>query len=102
MTGRGTTSDALLGEWQLLRCEVPLEIQPGTRMSFRSDGALDYAIPTADGVLRVTLRWRLEQGTLHTVHDDGSNALAVAATIGEAEILSFDFGGPRAFFVRTT
>ena len=77
-------------------------MQPGTQMLFGADGGLDYSIPTADGLLRVTLRWRLEHGMLHTMHDDGSNPVAVTATIGEAEILTFDFGGPRAFFVRTT
>lgn len=102
MTAPHTTPDALVGTWQLLRCETPVEIQPGTLMQFGADGALDYVIPTGDGVLRVTLRWRLEQGTLHTMHEDGSNPVAVSASIGEADVLAFDFGGPRAFFVRST
>jgi hypothetical protein len=48
------------------------------------------------------MRWRVEKGKLHTMHEDGTNPVAVRAVVGEAEILSFDFDGPRAFFVRST
>ncbi|MES3034267.1 MAG: hypothetical protein V4813_09745 [Gemmatimonadota bacterium] len=102
MTPDRSASEALVGTWRLLRCEAPLEIQPGTTMRFGADGTLDYVIPTGDGVLRVALRWRLDAGTLHTMHEDGSNPVTVAASIGEADVLAFDFGGPRAFFVRST
>ena len=102
MTGLHLTVDALLGTWQLVRCEAPLEMQPGTQMCFDVENQLTYLIPTADGALRVTLRWRLELATLHTMHEDGSNPVSVAASLGAAEVLAFDFGGPRAFFVRRT
>jgi hypothetical protein len=71
-------------------------------MRFADHAELEYTIPTGDGTLRVALRWRLELGILHTVHADGSNPVAVPAEIGEADVLAFDFGGPRAFFVRST
>lgn len=100
--GVPATDAQLLGVWQLLRCEAPLEIQPGTRMQFDADGQLHYAIPTADGLLRVTLRWQVRDGVLRTWHEDGSNPVAVPATLGQAEILSFNFDGRRAFFVRAT
>ena len=93
-------ADHLLGQWQLLRCETPLEIEPGTRMRFSADGMLEYAIPTAQGDLQLTLRWRLHVATLHTEHLDGSNPVTVSATLGAGEVLTFDFGGPRAWFVR--
>ena len=50
MTGAGNRevpAPWLIGTWQLLRCEAPLEIQPGTRMQFAADESLEYAIPTA-------------------------------------------------------
>jgi len=96
------SSQALIGTWVLLRSESPLEIQPGTQMHFADDGELTYVIPTADGALSVTLRWRLEAATLHTAHEDGSNPVAVGVAIGDAEVLVFDFGGPRSFFERST
>lgn len=96
------TPDTLVGTWQLVRCESPLEIQPGTQMQFAATHLLTYVIPTAEGALRVTLRWRLDGDMLHTEHEDGSNPVAVGAGIGAADVLTFDFGGPRAFFVRST
>lgn len=96
------TTATLLGTWQLVRCDAPLEIQPGTQMQFAAERELTYVIPTAHGTFRTTLDWHFDNGTLHTRNADGSNAVAVGVTLGEAEILVFDFGGPRAFFVRST
>ncbi|HYW49313.1 MAG TPA: hypothetical protein VE861_01835 [Gemmatimonadaceae bacterium] len=96
------SGDALLGSWQLLRFDAPLEIQPGTRMHFALPERLEYTIPTADGALYVSLRWRVEDGQLHTMHEDGTNPVQVAVWMGLADILTFDFGGPRALFVRAT
>ncbi|MBC7843628.1 MAG: hypothetical protein H7099_15010 [Gemmatimonadaceae bacterium] len=94
------TASWLIGTWQLLRCETPLEIQSGTRMHFAADERLDYAIPTPEGLFRVTMRWSLARGVLLTVHDDGSNPVEVGATLEAGDVLTFDFGGPRAWFVR--
>jgi len=92
----------IVGSWQLLRCESPLEIEPGTRMEFRADAQLAYLIPTSTGPLQVTLRWRVADGVLHTVHPDGSNPVQVLTGFGDADVLTFDFGGPRAWYVRRT
>lgn len=100
MTGLHLTADALLGTWQLVRCDAPLEMQPGTQMHFEVANRLTYLIPTADGVVRVTLRWRLDSATLHTMHEDGSNPVQVRIALGDADVLTFDFGGPRAWYVR--
>ena len=90
----------VVGTWQLLRCEAPLEIEPETRMEFCNDAQLMYLIPTATGPLQVTLRWRVANGMLHTVHEDGSNPVQVRIALGDADVLTFDFGGPRAWYVR--
>lgn len=94
------TASWLIGIWQLLRCEEPLEIGAGTRMHFGADQRLEYAIPTPEGVFRVTLRWSFADGLLRTVHDDGSNPVEVRASLGAGDLLTFDFAGPRAWFVR--
>jgi hypothetical protein len=107
-SARAVTGDAsglvsaewLIGTWQLLRCEAPLEIEPGTRMHFATDDRLEYSIPTADRPLQVTLQWRLEGDILHTQHADGSNPVQVRVTHGEADVMTFDFDGARAWFVR--
>jgi hypothetical protein len=90
----------LLGRWQLLRCESPLEIQPGTRMEFRDDSHVAYMIPAAGRDLHIALRWQLEADVLHTAHEDGSNPVRVRVAHGDGDILRFDFGGSRAWFVR--
>lgn len=92
--------DWILGLWQLLRCDAALDLQPGTRMDFGADGRLVYTIPTADGPLRVVLIWRLTDGVLHTTLEDGSNPVQVGAQCADAEVLTLDFAGPRAWFVR--
>lgn len=96
------TGLALIGTWQLLRAEAPLELEPGTRMHFAPDATMEYQIPTATGPLRVDLRWRLERETLHTALADGGNPVQARVTIGEGDVLTVDFGGPRAWFVRHT
>ncbi len=95
------TGAMLLGTWQLLRAESPLELEPGTRMEFGPDGALTYLIPTADGPLCVALRWHLDRDLLHTSLADGGNPVQARVAIGGAEVLTVDFGGKRAWFVRT-
>jgi hypothetical protein len=95
-----TSADWLIGSWQLLRCDAPLEILPGTRMHFATDKQLEYAIPAEGRLMRVTLRWRVDGAVLHTEHFDGSNPVDVGIARGEADVLTFDFGGPRAWFVR--
>ncbi len=102
MTATALTTESLLGIWQLVRCVAPLEIQPGTQMHFAPDGSLTYLIPTADAALRISLRWRLDGGVLHTTHEDGTNPVAVPASLGPAEVLAFDFDGLRAFFLRSS
>jgi hypothetical protein len=92
--------DWILGSWQLLRCDPEIELQPGTRMQFGADHQLEYLIPIPDHPLRVVLRWRVADGVLHTNLDDGSNPVQVGIVLGPAEVLTFDFGGPRAWFVR--
>ena len=103
MTGpkNDTTTDAwLIGTWHVMRSEAPIEIQPGTRMHFGADGNLEYAIPTGGQILSVVLRWNLDGEMLRSVHTDGSNPVAVRVSRGEADVLTFDFDGPRAWFVR--
>jgi hypothetical protein len=106
MTASSTTpstpsADAwLLGRWQLLRCEAPLEIQQGTRMHFRGDACVEYSIPAGGQTLQLELHWQFDGAILHTVHPDGTNPVSVRVTKGAADVLTFDFNGPRAWFVR--
>ena len=86
--------------WRLLRCEPPLEIEPGTAMCFRPPDLLEYMIPAADTTLSLMLRWRITGNELRTEHPDGSNPMRVDVALTGEGVLTFDFGGPRAWFVR--
>jgi hypothetical protein len=90
----------LIGTWQVLRSEAPLEIEPGTRMAFSDGGALQYTIPTAHGPVAANLRWHVVDAVLHTVLDDGTNATSVHIVHGDGDTLMCDFGGPRAWYIR--
>jgi hypothetical protein len=90
----------LLGTWSILRAESPIEIQPGTEMQFAENGHLEYAVPTGEGMIRVSLRWALNGSMLRTTFDDGSNEVEVNASLGDGDVLVLDFGGPRAWYVR--
>ncbi len=90
----------LHGGWRLLRCDAALEFTPGTRMRFHDDATLDYTIPTDEGELQVRLRWRLDGAVLRTDLAEGGNPVTVGVVRGQAEVLEFDFGGNRAWFVR--
>jgi len=95
-------TDWIVGSWRLLRCEAPVEIEPGTQMTFAAPAEMQYSIPTAQGPLRVELRWRIDGSMLHTEHLDGTNAVEVAVAHGAGDVLTFDFRGPKAWFVRET
>jgi hypothetical protein len=99
-TSEAVTPERLSGTWLFLRCEPPLEMEPGTRMRFASDALLQYMIPTATGPLTVALQWRVADGVLFTKHTDGTNPVTARVAIDDTGVLSYDFGGPRAWFVR--
>ncbi len=90
----------ILGTWQLLRAEAPLELQAGTRMHFGADQRLEYTIPTPQGALQIALGWRLDGAVLRTQLDDGTNPVEADVGIDAADVMTIRFGGPRAWFVR--
>jgi hypothetical protein len=90
----------ILGTWQLLRADASLELQQGARMHFGTDQRLEYTIPGPEGMLRVTLTWRLAGARLRTQLEDGSNPVEVGVHLDALDVMTFDFGGPRAWFVR--
>jgi hypothetical protein len=101
-TSHEVRADWLLGTWQLLHCDAPLEIAPGTRMQFDSAHRLTYIIPTGEGAMSVELHWRVAGQRLYTQFDDGSNPLDVGVTLGTGDVLVVDFNGAKARYVRAS
>ncbi len=91
----------ILGTWQLLRADAAVELQPGARMHFGADQRLEYTIPGPEGVFCVTLVWRVDGGArLRTHLEDGTNPVEVEVYVDAHDVMTLDFGGPRAWFVR--
>ena len=90
----------LLGAWRLLRAESALELQPGTRLDFRTGGQLLYTIEVGGQARTFVLVWRVVDDQLETANPVDGHAMTASVSIGEADVLVLDFTGPRAWFVR--
>ena len=90
----------LLGAWHLIRAEAPLEMIPGTRMAFRFGGQLDYALTVEGRTTRFALVYRVVGDTLRTENPSSPHAAEARLSLGDDDILTLDFGGPRAWFAR--
>jgi hypothetical protein len=90
----------LLGRWRLLHADAPLELMPGTRMDFREGAELLYTIAVEGREFDLTLVYRVDGDLLLTDNPAAPHSAATRFTLGPGEVLVFDFGGPRAHFVR--
>ena len=92
----------LFGRWRLLRAEPELDFAPGVRMDFRTGGRLLYTIDAGGREQVIALIYRVEGDMLRTDNPAAPHATATRFSHGEADVLVFDFSGPRAWFVRET
>lgn len=90
----------LLGAWHLIRAEAPLEILPGTRMEFGEAGHLEYAVTVEGRITRFALAYRVDGDLLHTESHTSPHSAEARLSLGDDDILTIDFGGPRAWFAR--
>jgi hypothetical protein len=90
----------LYGRWRLLRADAPLELMPGTRMDFREGGELRYTLALEGREFDLTLVYRVDGDLLLTDNPAAPHSAATRFSLGPGEVLVFDFGGPRAWFVR--
>ena len=101
MTGGGGPAPAwLLGAWHLIRAEAPLEMLPGTRMEFGQGGHLEYALTVEGRTTRFALVYRVDGDLLRTENPASPHAAEARLSLGDGDILTLDFGGPRAWFAR--
>ena len=90
----------LLGAWHLIRAEAPLEMLPGTRMEFGLGGQLEYAVTLEGQTTRFTLVYRVVGDLLRTENPSSPHAAEARLSLGDDDILTLDFGGPRAWLAR--
>lgn len=90
----------LLGRWRLLTADRALEFAPDVEMEFRDDHQLIYSFAVGDRRQRVTLGYRVDGNELHTESPASSLEVSAHFAFAAGGALVFDFGGPRAWFVR--
>lgn len=93
-------ASALLGRWHLLRADPSLDFAPGVTMEFRTGGRLLYGFDVGDQRQVLQLVYRVEDDVLHTEHPDTTYEVTAAFAFGPGDVLIFDFGGTRAWFIR--
>ena len=90
----------LLGRWRLLRADPTLDLAPGVRMEFRSGGRLLYSIPVEGREHLIPLVYRVRGDILRTDNPAAPHATATRFALGAGGVLTFDFAGALAWFVR--
>lgn len=91
---------SLMGRWHLLRSDPSLDFAPGVSMEFRAGGRLLYGFDVGDRREVLQLVYRVEGNVLHTEHPGSSHEAIATFEMGPGDVLIFDFGGMRAWFVR--
>ena len=95
---RGTPT--LLGRWRLMRADTSLDFAPGVSMEFKPGGRLHYGFETGHQRQTIHLVYRVEGNDLHTEYPGTTHEVVAHFEFGAGDVLIFDFGGARAWFVR--
>jgi len=83
-----------------VRADPALDFAPGVSMEFRTGGRLLYSFDVGHRREVMHLVYRVEGDVLHTEDPRTSHEVVTHYTFGPAEVLIFDFGGPKAWFVK--
>ncbi|MCC6317970.1 MAG: hypothetical protein IT361_09790 [Gemmatimonadaceae bacterium] len=100
MTAPTPPDEQLLGTWHLLRADPSLDFAPGVSMEFQRGGRLRYAFDVGTQRQTLQLVYRVEGNVLHTEYPGMAHDAVAAFTFGPGDVLIFDFGGARAWFLR--
>jgi hypothetical protein len=98
--GRPAPGAGLIGRWRLMRADALLDFAPGVSMEFRSGGRLLYGFDVGERRHSIQLVYRVEGNVLHTDHPGTMHEVAARFEFGPGDVLIFDFGGQRAWFIR--
>jgi hypothetical protein len=90
----------LLGRWRLLSADRSLDFAPDVEMEFRPDCQLRYSFAVGEHRQELRLGYRVDGNELHTESPASSHEVTAHFTFAAGDALVFDFGGPRAWFVR--
>jgi hypothetical protein len=90
----------LLGRWRLVHAAPTIGFMPGTRMEFRSGGALSYMIPIEGREQVIELLYRIDEGLLRTENPMSPHATATPFRQGPGDTLVLDFADSPAVLVR--
>ena len=100
LDGPAATPPALLGRWHLLQADSALDFAPNVLMEFLQGGRLNYVFSTGDRRQSIPLLYRVEGNELHTEDPKTTHEVVTRFAFGPGDVLIFDFGGAKAWFVR--
>lgn len=90
----------LIGRWRLVRADPSLDFAPNVRMEFLDGGRLRYAFDAGGNEQSLMLIYRVEGDTLYTDNPSAPHSRETKFSFGPGDVLTLDFAGSLAFFLR--
>ncbi len=90
----------LLGPWRLMHADAALDFAPNARMEFLPGGRLNYSFSLANIRHDVALVYRISGDELLTDNPDVPHARSTKFRFGAGDVLTLEFAGATAWFVR--
>ena len=90
----------LIGRWRLFRADPSLDFAPNVRMEFQEGGRLRYTFDAGDNPQSLMLVYRVEGDMLFTDNPSAPHARETRFRFGPGDVLTLDFAGAMAWFIR--
>lgn len=96
-----TDPDArLIGRWRLFRADPSLDFAPNVRMEFLEGGRLRYEFDAGGNQQSLMLIYRVAGDVLFTDNPAAPHAMETRYSFGPGDVLTLDFAGAVAWFLR--
>ncbi|HEY5546540.1 MAG TPA: hypothetical protein VIK50_10835 [Gemmatimonadaceae bacterium] len=90
----------LMGRWRLFRADPSLDFAPNVRMEFLDGGRLRYEFDAGGNQQSLMLIYRVAGDVLFTDNPAAPHAMETRYRFGPGDVLTLDFAGAVAWFLR--
>jgi hypothetical protein len=90
----------LIGRWRLVRADASLDFAPNVRMEFLEGGRLRYEFHAGGTLQSLMLIYRVEGDLLFTDNPAAPHVQETRFRFGPGDVLTLDFAGAVAWFLR--
>lgn len=90
----------LIGRWRLVRADPSLDFAPNVRMEFLDGGRLRYEFHAGGSLQSLMLIYRVEGDLLFTDNPAAPHVQETRFSFGPGDVLTLDFAGAVAWFLR--